>query len=275
MLKKIINDSIIYFSAKWQLSNLKHLARSPFTNNHVILAYSAHYATDVILKISPSDDITNEQKALHYFNGIGCVRLLDYDIKYGGLLLEYIKPGKMLKELFPRKEVISVEILAQVIKKLHHHQNFSVNLQEFPTINSWLELLGTYDGGKVPQQLLHKAKKIADNLLLTQGKLYLLHGDLHHENILQQRSSWIAIDPKGVVGELEYEMGAFIRNPVPDLLETHNAQNIIMHRIEYLSKSFGFEQQRLIDWCFVQGVLVACWSESNYYSEFVRIIEKL
>jgi streptomycin 6-kinase len=39
---------------------------------------------------------------------------------------------------------------------------------------------------------------------------------LHHYNVLFDIESavWVAIDPKGVVGELEYEVGAIIRNPV-------------------------------------------------------------
>ena len=42
----------------------------------------------------------------------------------------------------------------------------------------------------------------------------LLHGDLQHYNVLLDKDrGWVAIDPKGVVGELEYEVGALLRNP--------------------------------------------------------------
>lgn len=41
----------------------------------------------------------------------------------------------------------------------------------------------------------------AQELLLSQGEPVLLHADLHHYNILQHQDTWIAIDPKGVVGE--------------------------------------------------------------------------
>lgn len=43
----------------------------------------------------------------------------------------------------------------------------------------------------------------------------LLHGDLHHYNVRFDRDhGWNAIDPKGVVGEFEYEVGALLRNPI-------------------------------------------------------------
>ncbi len=56
--------------------------------------------------------------------------------------------------------------------------------------------------------------ELAQELLLSQGEPVLLHGDLHHYNLLQHQDTWLAIDPKGVVGEREFEIGAFLRNPV-------------------------------------------------------------
>jgi streptomycin 6-kinase len=39
--------------------------------------------------------------------------------------------------------------------------------------------------------------------------------DLHHYNVLSDSGrGWLAIDPKGLVGEVEYEVGAAIRNPI-------------------------------------------------------------
>ena len=47
----------------------------------------------------------------------------------------------------------------------------------------------------------------------------LLHGDLHHDNILSAtRAPWLIIDAKGLVGDSGYDLGAFLYNPIPDLL---------------------------------------------------------
>ena len=55
----------------------------------------------------------------------------------------------------------------------------------------------------------------------------LLHGDLHHENILLDASgNWKAIDPQGRIGEQCLECGRFLLNEwewfggVGDLLHT-------------------------------------------------------
>lgn len=66
-------------------------------------------------------------------------------------------------------------------------------------------------------------------------------GDLHHDNILQNSDDearysfsdggWLVIDPKGVIGEQAYEVAAFIRNPIPELLTHDDAPTIIHNRI--------------------------------------------
>ncbi len=74
----------------------------------------------------------------------------------------------------------------------------------------------------------------------------LLHGDLHHENILAAaREPWLAIDPKGIVGELTYEVGALLRNRLdaaPDL------RRLQVRRIDQLSEALGLDRQRLLGW---------------------------
>jgi streptomycin 6-kinase len=89
----------------------------------------------------------------------------------------------------------------------------------------------------------------------------LLHGDLHHWNILSaRRSSWLAIDPKGVVGEPAYETGAWIRNPFPDLLRWQNAREVIVRRIDQFANELALDRDRIQSWSFYQAVLAAWWS---------------
>ena len=274
MINKTTDNLYEYFSHTWQLSNPRLLAQSKFTQNYVVMCYSARYQSDVVLKICPTMDIIHEQKALTYFNGNGVVKLLDYDIENKGLLLAYVKPGTALKSLFPIHEAPTIEIVAQVIQKLHAHAQ-NAPLHDFQTVNQWLDLLKTHRSHKIPDALIKKASRLADKLLSSQRKVVLLHGDLHHENILQNNNEWIAIDPFGLVGEIEYEVGAFIRNPVPELLDQPHPKDIIIFRIERLSALLGFEKQRLIDWSFVQAVLAACWSDWVYYVTFAQLIEDL
>ena len=93
----------------------------------------------------------------------------------------------------------------------------------------------------------------------------MLHGDLHHFNILSaERELWLAIDPKGVVGEPAYEVGAYMRNPWPQLLSQPGVSTIMSRRLDVFSEELGIERQRLRGWAFAQAVLSAWWSYEDH-----------
>jgi streptomycin 6-kinase len=77
--------------------------------------------------------------------------------------------------------------------------------------------------------------------------------------LFDERRSWVAIDPKGVIGELEYEIGAALRNPYerPDLLASPET---IERRLAIFQAALGIDVDRARAWAFAQGVLSAIWS---------------
>ena len=86
----------------------------------------------------------------------------------------------------------------------------------------------------------------------------LLHGDLHHGNILSAaRESWLAIDPKGLAGEAEYEVGAFVRNR---LLPKPGPELLLARSIDQFADELGFDRERVLGWSLAQAVLSAWWS---------------
>ena len=89
----------------------------------------------------------------------------------------------------------------------------------------------------------------------------LLHGDLHHWNIISsQRQSWLALDPKGIVGEPIFEVGALLRNPVNKILFLPDLKDITMRRLEILTEILAFEREHMLKWSLAQAVLAAQWS---------------
>ena len=107
----------------------------------------------------------------------------------------------------------------------------------------------------------------------------MLHGDLHHDNILQNGDDWVVIDPKGVIGEPAYEVAAFIRNPMPELLTHENAQKIIHNRITRFAKILELSEHRVIGWCFVQAVLSLVWAiedgcDDTYFKNLTEFFER-
>jgi len=95
---------------------------------------------------------------------------------------------------------------------------------------------------------------------------------------LQNGNEWVVIDPKGVIGEPAYEVAAFIRNPIPELLTHDNAPNIIHNRITVFAEFLELPSQRILDWRFVQVVLSWAWSLGNnldpgYWYKFLEMID--
>jgi streptomycin 6-kinase len=90
---------------------------------------------------------------------------------------------------------------------------------------------------------------------------FLLHGDLHHWNILStDRELWLAIDPKGVLGEPAYEVGAWLRNPFPQILTFDQPRKVIARRLDQFADQLTLARDRMLGWGIAQAVLASWWS---------------
>jgi len=107
----------------------------------------------------------------------------------------------------------------------------------------------------------------------------LLHGDLHQENILAaRRQPWLAIDPKGLIGEPAYETGALLRNSLPDLLKMPQARRVLARRVDQLSEELGLDRERIRGWGIAQAVLSVWWGiedEDKVYEDDLLCAELL
>lgn len=185
------------------------------------------------------------------------------------MLLQAIIPGFTLKTFFPSQDKEATKYAAQVIRELHYGKALtSLDKKSYKAVPELLSIFDRFDNNQIPIDVIQKSKKLAYNLLNSNQEIHLLHGDLHHENILYDNNvGWIAIDPKGIIGELAYEVSAFINNPFPDLLAQNNALEIITDRITIFSNILTINKQRLISWAYAKSVLAACWSlEDNQES---------
>ncbi|HEX7294378.1 MAG TPA: aminoglycoside phosphotransferase family protein, partial [Pyrinomonadaceae bacterium] len=149
----------------------------------------------------------------------------------------------------------ATRILAETISRMAHHEP----PPGCPTVFDWARGFDRYHEGPIPLELVQEAQGIYLKLAESQKQTMLLHGDLHHYNVLfDKKRGWVAIDPKGVVGELEYELGAVIRNPF-ELPELYLNREVIERRLQTLTASLRLEYQRALHWSFAQAVLSAIW----------------
>lgn len=232
--------------------------------NYVASAVTAD-GREVVLKAGvPSQDLQQEAAALRFYDGQGSVRLLDADPEAGLLLLERERPGVPLTTLADEAhDDEATAIAASVMLALWRP---APPVHNFPTVEDWgngfAGLRARFDGGTgpLPAALVEEAEALFAHLLATSAAPVLLHGDLHHDNILSaERQPWLAIDPKGVVGEPAYEVGALLRNLWGDRHMHTNLGRLLERRTHRLAKELGLDPARVRGWAVAQAVLSAWW----------------
>ena len=224
----------------------------------------------VVLKASyPCDALRDEIAALQSFDGRGVARLVDSNQESGLLLLERLVPGTNLETV---GEQAAMAAFCSVLRQLHRPAPAG---HRFPATQDWaagLTRLRKHFGGGTgpfPRALVSTAESLIEDLHGSASPPVLLHGDLHHGNILAaSRTAWLAIDPKGVSGEPAYEVGAFLRNPMSAVLELPNAGHVLARRVDYFSKELDLPRDRLLGWAVAQTVLAAWWSYEDHQARW-------
>lgn len=223
-----------------------------------VLGFGVREGKAVVLKLMKVDDELHSGAVLRAFGGDGAVRVLESEI--GAVLLERLDPGEELVTLVKRgADDEATTILAQVIAKLAHHTPPA----ECPSVADWGRGFERYirsGDAQIPYGLVKQAQVVYEHLTASQGVPMLLHGDLQHYNVLfDNERGWVAIDPKGVVGELEYEVGALLRNPF-ELPELFTNRATVERRLKILMTHLPLDYTRALNWSFAQAVLSAIWT---------------
>ncbi|HEX9134888.1 MAG TPA: aminoglycoside phosphotransferase family protein [Ktedonobacteraceae bacterium] len=219
--------------------------------------------TEVMVKTGLTDEFPSQPQALMHFDGHGMVQLLAYDERNAAMLLERLKPGLSLRAV--EDDEIAIEVAADVMRKLW--RPLPRKHYPFPTVCDWgkgfARLRKLFDGGTgpFPPAVFDKAEKLYAELSASMVEPVLLHGDLHQDNILSAgREPWLAVDPKGVIGEPVFEAGALLRNFWPDILSLPDPKHLMARRIDQLSAALGFDRERIYNWGLSQAVLSVLWS---------------
>jgi streptomycin 6-kinase len=230
----------------------------------------------------PNEEFTNEISALQCYSGEGAVKLIASDAENGWLLEERCVPGKNLLSLNDDEEATTVAL--NLMQQLWKPLNSEV---KFPALAEWLHGLDKLQKYSMANPEVFSKKLIdfsigaSKELLASSGEQVLLHGDLHHFNILSSgRNSWLAIDPKGVIGEREYEITAFMRNPGQQLLTAMDTKQVLLRRLDQIAEHTSFERERILLWSIVNAVLVAWWCiedkilGKDYLLNYAQILHK-
>ena len=227
-----------------------------------ILLFGKRGSERVVLKVlsKPGDEWCSGDVLLA-FSGNGMVRPLE--VAEGAVLLERILPGNSLLDLvLAGRDEEATLILADVLLRMSPAEAPETSA----TVENWAAGFDRYFNGTnraIPIDLAQHGRETWLELCASPRPRRLLHGDLHHENILFDAArGWLAIDPKGVVGELEFEIGAMLLNPMgrPELFAS---QEIVLRRVRIIQKALKIDCERILRWAFARAILSAIWTQED------------
>jgi len=203
-------------------------------------SYVAPAGPDAILKIIPveDDDADHIADALRFWDGDGAVRLLRHDPTWRALLVERAVPGTEAAQA-PEGEALAAAI--DVGKRIWRAPDAP---HPYRSVRDWVRRWLPPDER---HPLVPAARRTFEAMDLRTDTL--VHADFHHHNLLRHGDRWVAIDPKPIVGEPEFDVPAFLWNP----LGTTSTRARTERRIRAFADA-GLDAERIRRWAIVRGV---------------------
>lgn len=254
---------------------------APFSNlsYNFLLRAKRKDGKRVVIKASfMKNELSREMNVLRAYKGRGAVEVLDQDEESGVALLESVEPGTPLSTI--EDDVHATEIFCEVVRRL---QCIAPTDVHFPSMKQHFAAIERYrerscdesTAAPLPESWVENAEECLAYLLATTSEGHLLHGDLHHENILRQgEDQWAVIDPKGIIGDIHFETIQYLLNYED---RGGDPEQVLRRRMELMSESLGLDSRRIAMWGLVRGVLEACWTIEDGGTDWqrgIRITER-
>ena len=243
------------YKKQWELSEIEFNSEVSI-NSLIFYAVSKRYGK-VILKIlinSGFDEDYKEMLALKLFQGENFCKLYEYSFEDKVYIMERIVPAYTLYESAPRNE--RIKIAGEIFKELH---KTDLSDSTFPTYSEWFEAgkEGTKNRKDCEElyQYLYSAERMLVDINQKYSRNLLLHGDLHHENILKnEKGGYTVIDPKGVIGDPIFDLSRFILDEFRDDL-TSEPTDVIIDFVQKLGDSVGIPCEILLRCLYIETVI--------------------
>jgi len=215
-----------------------------------------------MLKIPLIEEERTGSRVLAWWHGDGAAPVFAINPD-GAVFMQRAEPGTPLLAAAREAEAPdyaaddeATRHLIEVAQRLHSHAG--VRPDGLRPLRSWFRGLFTWAdqvGG-----FYTEAAQVAEHLLLSPRGDAVLHGDLHHENVLWfgPERGWLAIDPKGIFGDPAFEFATLLTNPDRDvILRTGRLER----QVEVITEATGISADRLLRWTVAWAGLSAAWHQ--------------
>jgi streptomycin 6-kinase len=249
---------------RWSLS-----VGDPFEDGHVSFVTQVDLAdgSPAVLKINfPEPEGEHEPDALAHWAGRGAVHLLEYDEPQRALLVERCQPGSQLWSVEDDEDATSIgaSLLHRLWRPAPAEHPFRMLAAEAA---AWaVELREEWEilGGPFDRRLLEEGIAACVDLGPDQGEPVVLHQDFHGGNALRaEREPWLAIDPKPLAGEREFDAASLLRDR-RWLLGWPDDAARIRRRLDVLSSQLELDRERMRRWGIAHALI---WGFSGHKLE--------
>jgi streptomycin 6-kinase len=212
-----------------------------------------HDGTPAMLKIATDEEERRGAETMVWWAGEGAARVLAHD--GNALLMERATGERSLADMARSgRDDEAMRILCAAASWLHTPRSRPLPLSLVP-LETWfreLEPVAARYGG-----ILTPASETARALLAEPREIVVLHGDIHHGNVLDfGPRGWLAIDPKGLLGERTFDFVNLLRNPDD---ETALAPGRFARQASVIAEAAGLDRVRLLRWTLAFSGLSAAW----------------
>lgn len=269
-----MHDTVTHYLTLW---NLKAVGTPVTTFSSVIVPVTCNGAPLILKLLKPNSDEQYAATCLTYWQGKGAVQIYQQD---GGtaLLMEKLEETPSLRNMvIEGKDDEAATIITQVINKLHTASD--VPAPAVPTLEQRFRSLFIHAELAEVNIFYREAAALARELLTATSENVLLHGDIHHENILYSPRGWLAIDPKGVWGHRAYEVANLFRNPLELSSIVHDKRRML-RLTAICAEQLHLPTQTILLFAFVDACLSAVWAmedaqDPQYSLSSAEILRKM
>ena len=216
-----------------------------------------HKGAPAMLKIAVQEEERRGGELMEWWGGVGAARVLARE--GDAILLARLTSAKSLAAMARSGlDDDATRILCRTAQALHAPRHRPPPQSLIPLVD-WFQAL--WPAASLHGDTFQKSAAAAQSLLSTARNPVVLHGDFHHDNVLDGGAlGWLVIDPKGLLGEAGFEYANLFRNPDIDIAL---APGQLLRRAEIVVEETGQDMQRLLHWVLAYAGLGAAWSLSS------------
>lgn len=261
---RLLPDVLAYWCERWGVTISDEMP--VLAMNLVFFGESAEHGPVVIKTSPPHPEVAAEIDALRHHNDPAIVKLIHAEPDVSIMMQKRVLPGTTLKSAIDAGELSERDAVDIGASLMQRYWIEPPSEAQFIGLKSWFKALYAYSAsypngqGPIPHRHVELAIRQADELLETPRDEVMLHGDIHHYNILRNAEhGWTLIDPKGLVGERGYDIGTWLLNPI-SFDRRSDVAEMTEYRLDRFSELLRIERLRLWQWAMAHAVLSDCWN---------------